>query len=318
MCRYISTGQVNVDESKPLTAQSVSSFLNASTVVLPHGHWSTVLDCLCDRFPAISRACWQDRFARGMVLDQQQQPLSMDTPHKTGLRVFYFREVVDEPIIPFTETILYMDEHILVADKPHFLPVTPAGRYVSQTLLARLMTRTNNLDLQPLHRLDRHTAGLVLFSMQKQSRGAYQALFRDQKIHKSYEAIAPALPHVTFPHHRASRIVQADSFFLSQEVVGTANAETTIDVLERGGPYWHYRLDPVSGKKHQLRIHLAALGAPICNDMFYPVVCDEEMDNYDKPLQLLAREVSFVDPVLGIPRYFRSQLVLKSVSSITT
>lgn len=317
MSRYISTGQVNVDESKPLTEQSVSSFLNASTVVLPQGRWSTVLDCLCDRFPAISRACWQDRFTRGMILDPQQQPLSIDTPHKIGLRVFYFREVVDEPVIPFTETILYMDKHILVADKPHFLPVTPAGRYVSQTLLARLMTRTNNLELQPLHRLDRHTAGLVLFSMQKQSRGAYQALFRDQTIHKSYEAIAPALPHLTYPHCRASRIVQADSFFLSQEVAGTVNAETRIDVLERGDTHWHYRLNPVSGKKHQLRIHLAALGAPICNDTFYPVVRDEDMDNYEKPLQLLARAVSFIDPVLGISRQFRSEQTLQPLTAFT-
>lgn len=306
-----------MDNANPLTPPSASTLLSASTAVLPQGHWSTVLDCLCDRFPAISRACWQDRFTRGLILDHQHQPLPIDTPHRAGQKIFYFREVADEPVIPFTERILYMDEHLLVADKPHFLPVTPAGRYVTQTLLARLKHQTRNPELQPLHRLDRHTAGLVLFSMQKQSRGAYQALFRDQTIHKSYEAIAPALPHLTYPHYRVSRIVQADSFFLSQEVAGTVNAETRIDVLERGDTHWHYRLDPVSGKKHQLRIHLAALGAPICNDTFYPEVRDEDMDNYDKPLQLLARTVSFIDPVLGISRQFRSEQTLQPLTAFT-
>lgn len=301
-----------------LSQPQPSAILNASTAVLPHGHWATVLDCLCERFPAISRSCWQDRFTRGLILDYRHHPLPLDTPHRAGLKIFYFREVADEPVIPFTERILYMDEHLLVADKPHFLPVTPAGRYVTQTLLARLKHRTGNPDLQPLHRLDRHTAGLVLFSMQKQSRGAYQALFRDQAIHKSYEAIAPALPHVTFPHYRSSRIVQADAFFLSQEVPGMINAETRIEVLARGRTHWHYRLDPVTGKKHQLRIHLAALGAPICHDTFYPEVRDDDMDNYDKPLQLLARSVSFVDPVLGISRQFSSEQALQPLQKHDT
>ena len=131
----------------------------ASTLYLPPGNWSTVLDCLCEHFSAISREQWLDRIARGRVLDGQGQPIALDLPYKEGLRIHYFREVPDEKPIPVLESILYADEHLVVADKPHFLPVTPAGEYVEQTLLRRLIRRLDNPHLVPLHRIDRHTAG---------------------------------------------------------------------------------------------------------------------------------------------------------------
>ena len=281
--------------------------LRPCTVVLPSGPWGCVLDALCELFPAVGRQAWQDRFARHRVLDSHQTPVAADLPHQSGRRLYYFREVASEPQIPVTEAILYQDEHLLVADKPHFLPVTPSGRYVHQTLLARLIARTGLPDLQPLHRLDRHTAGLVLFGVQKASRARYQQLFRDHAIDKSYLALAPALPQLSFPYHRHSRIERGDPFFLSCEVPGQSNAHTIIDVLEQQHGIWRYRLNPVSGKKHQLRLHMAALGAPICNDAFYPVVDDELADDYQRPLQLLAHEIRFTDPLRGEPRHFVSQ-----------
>ena len=165
----------------------------ASTLHLPAGPWSTVLDCLCARFPAIPRETWLQRLARGRVLDAEGKPLDASTPHREGLRVHYFREVEAETPIPFEERILHVDEHLVVADKPHFLPVTPSGQYVEQTLLARLARRLDNPLLVPLHRIDRPTAGLVLFSANPASRAAYQALFRERRMHKRYEAIAPPL-----------------------------------------------------------------------------------------------------------------------------
>ena len=146
----------------------------ASTLYLPPGPWLTVLDCLCEHFRAIGREQWLDRIARGRVLDGQGLPIALDLPYKEGLRIHYFREVPDEKPIPVVETILYADEHLVVADKPHFLPVTPAGEYVEQTLLRRLIHRLDNPHLVPLHRIDRHTAGLVLFSANPQTRSAYQ------------------------------------------------------------------------------------------------------------------------------------------------
>lgn len=288
------------------------------TLVLPAGPWLTLLDGLAARFPAIAPAVWADRLARGRVLDAARQPLAVDHPYQAGSRIYYFREVADEPEIPFREQILYQDEHLLVVDKPPFLPVIPSGRFVRETLLARLGRQLDCATLQPLHRLDRHTSGLVLFSIQPATRGRYQNLFRDQAIDKQYEAIAPALPQHLFPLWRRSRIERDGQFFRSCEVAGDVNAETRIAVLEDLGTHWRYALSPTTGKKHQLRLHLAALGAPILNDALYPQVDDVLAEDYQRPLQLLARQVTFTDPLTGTGRRFVSQLTLTGASPIVS
>lgn len=185
----------------------------ASTLYLPPGPWATVLDCLCAKFTAISREQWLDRIARDRVLDADGKTITPDMAYREGLKIHYFREVPNETPIPVVETILYADEHLVVADKPHFLPVTPAGEYVEQTLLRRLIHRLDNPDLVPLHRIDRHTAGLVLFSANRQTRSAYQTLFPTRRIDKCYEAIAPALPGLEFPRLHESRLVEGEPFF---------------------------------------------------------------------------------------------------------
>lgn len=285
----------------------------ASTLQLPPGGWQTLLDGLCARFPQIDRAQWIGRFERGRVRDVRQQPLPADAPYKVGMTVHYFREVADEAPIPFEETILHIDDHLVVADKPHFLPVAPAGIYVRETLLTRLVRRLGNPDLVPLHRLDRGTAGLVLFSANPASRDAYQALFRERRIGKHYEAVAPALPGLAFPLVRESRIVRGEPFFRMQEAPGAANATTRIELLEAEGAWWRYALSPVSGRKHQLRVHMAALGAPIRHDRVYPDLAAAEADDYSRPLQLLARELAFVDPLSSVPRRFKSLRRLESL-----
>lgn len=288
------------------------STLRPSTLHLPQGDWDTVLDCLCAHFPAIDRATWLQRMARGRVLDAAGAPIGPQHAYRVGLKVRYFREVAQETPVPFEERILWMDEHLLVADKPHFLSVMPAGEYVEQTLLARLVRRTGNQDMVPIHRIDRLTAGLVLFSLDPASRGRYQALFRERQVEKRYEAIAAALPGLDFPRVHRSRMVEGEPFFRMREVPGEANSETRIEVLERRGSLWRYGLSPVSGRKHQLRVHLAGLGAPILNDDFYPELSDtrNRPDDYQRPLLLLARGLRFTDPLSGAVRVFESELQL--------
>lgn len=279
-----------------------------SRLQLPPGDWPSLLDGLCARFPRIDRAQWVDRFARGRVQDVRGRALRPDDAWQVGLEIVYFREVADEPVIPFVETIVHQDAHLLVADKPHFLPVTPAGGYVRETLLARLVARTGNRDLVPLHRLDRLTAGLVLFSTRPDSRDAYQRLFRERRIEKVYEALAPGLPEFPFPLERHTRLVPGEPFFRMAEVPGEPNARTRIEVIDGAGPVWRYRLHPVTGRKHQLRVHMAGLGAPILGDDLYPELLADAPAGV--PLQLLAKELAFEDPLTGERRTFSSGLSL--------
>ena len=286
---------------------------SSSTLRLPPGPWLTVLDCLCSHFTAIPREQWLDRMARGRVLDEHREPIGPEHEYRVGLTIHYFREIENEPPIPVVETVLYVDEHLIVADKPHFLPVVPSGRFVRETLLWRLIERFGNPDLSPLHRIDRDTAGLVMFSTTRSGRDRYHALFRERRIEKHYEALAPALPRMVFPCVRESRIVRGEPFFRSQEVAGSNNAHTHIDVISQQCAienHWHYDLQPATGKTHQLRIHMSALGAPIANDRLYPTLLQDTKDDYDAPLKLLAKRLAFTDPHTGLQHTFTSQLTL--------
>ena len=286
------------------SARPTRDGIPASRLQLPPGPWTTVLEALCAHFPRVDPATWRDRFARGRVLDAAGRPLDLSAPHRTGAEIHYFREVPDEAPIPFTETVLHADAHLVVVDKPHFLPVAPTGGWVRETLLTRLVRRFDNPDLVPLHRIDRETAGLVLFSANPGSRPRYQALFRERRIRKEYVAMAPPLPDLAFPHVHRSRLERGEPFFRMREVPGDANSETVLGVLDRGLATWRYRLQPVTGRKHQLRVHMAALGAPILHDRFYPTLQEEGPDDPERPLQLFARSLAFDDPLTGEPRCF--------------
>lgn len=279
-----------------------------SCVVLPSQGKGNMLDFLAQRLPVVTRAAWEQRMLAGDVVDERGDVVAPERPFEGGLRVYYYRSLQEEPAVPFSETVLYQDEHLVVADKPHFMPVTPSGRYLHNTLLVRLKRQLGLPELSPLHRIDRDTAGLVLLSVQQRTRGAYQALFRDKQIHKHYDAIAPWREDLVFPREHASRMEESTQFFRMQEVPGEPNSHTLMQMLEvaRSGAWARYRLTPITGKRHQLRVHMAALGLPLRNDPFYPVVNDPPEGDYSRPLQLLARSLEFVDPLSGLPRRFES------------
>ena len=244
------------------------------------------------------------------MLDASGEPIRINAAYASGMTIHYFREVADEPHIPFEAGIVHADEEIVVADKPHFLAVVPAGRFVEETLLRRLIRAFDNPDLVPLHRIDRGTAGLVMFSANPATRSRYQALFREQFIEKTYSALASPLPDLSFPLVRRSHVVRGEPFFRMQEVDGEPNSESKIDVIEQLDDVWRYTLKPVSGRKHQLRVHMAGLGAPILNDPIYPELRELREDDYERPLKLLAQSLTFVDPLDGTPRCFESRLTL--------
>ena len=281
-----------------------------SCVGLPAGNWRSITDFLVERFPAITREVWLERMAHQLVMDEFGGLVTPERPYPGPMRIYYYRAVDVEARIPFEEAVLYQDDHLVVADKPHFLPVTPSGHYLQETLLVRLKKRLGIDTLIPIHRIDRETAGLVLFSTQPDERNAYQAMFRDHAVTKHYEAIAPWREDLTWPITRKSRIVEDEPFFRQREVPGQPNSETHMDVIEKSGGSARYALSPVTGKKHQLRVHMNALGLPILNDRMYPPVAETPDDDYRLPLQLLAKSIAFTDPVTGQARHFQSQRTL--------
>jgi tRNA pseudouridine32 synthase/23S rRNA pseudouridine746 synthase len=285
--------------------------VSASTVTLPAGSWSTLLDFLCDNFKGISRETWLARMDAGLVTDPDGKPLGAGTAFQAQSIVHYYRALEQETPIPFEEHILFQDGYIIAVDKPHFLPVMPAGKYLQETLLVRLKRKTGIDALTPMHRLDRETAGVMLFVIRPETRGAYQSLFLHKRVQKKYLAIAPYSENLALPLTRKSRLQVSGHFMRMQEVPGAPNSETHIELIEHRNGLGRYALTPVTGKKHQLRVHMAALGTPILGDRIYPDYVAEQQESFENPLQLLASEIAFIDPVLGCKRIFQSGKTLR-------
>lgn len=274
---------------------------------------------LCSQFPFITEAVWRERIAAGKVHWFNGERITLDTPFLPSKRLCYYREVTAEPVIPFAHQILYQDQHILVADKPHFLPVTPGGDYVNECLLARLQRDTGVSDIAPLHRLDRDTAGLVLFSLNVHSRPAYYQLFSAGTINKHYQAVArltkdTALAELPQHWHIANRIEKSQPRFINAIVPGEVNAVSDISLVAKSGELGLFELTPHSGKTHQLRLHMLGLGMPILHDNYYPELKPKQPPQFDQPLQLLAKQLSFIDPLTQKQQQFSSKQQLSGWS----
>jgi tRNA pseudouridine32 synthase/23S rRNA pseudouridine746 synthase len=274
--------------------------------------YPTILGFLDKRFPKVGRDVWRKRLTQGKVTDDRGRPLDLDTPYRPTLRLRYFREVEKEPAVPFQEKILFQNERILIVDKPHFLPVTPAGPYVNECLLYRLRASTGIQEIVPVHRIDRETAGLVMFSIDICTRGRYHDLFSLGKARKRYEAIA------TLPGNPEQGkwlikncIVQGAPWFRVKDADGPVNAISKITLIKRKGALGRFRLEPLTGKQHQLRLHLSLIKSQILNDRYYPDLQPKQPDDFTKPLQLLAQELCFLDPISREMHEFRSPRMLE-------
>ena len=312
--------------------------VNATRLRLPdEGPWDTAMDYMMHRWGHVDPQGIEDRFDAGEIVGEAGIALDRTTPMRNHTFIWYYRTLPQETRIPVELNILHQDEHLLVVDKPHFLPTTPGGTYIQESALVRLRNQLKLPDLIPMHRLDRMTAGILLLSTNPETRGKYQVLFEKRQVHKEYECVAaaePAAGHpaVDFPVVVRNRMTKSRSYLLAEVIGGEPNAETRIERLralngEDGAdgadagagaaagvgveaPRALYRLEPHSGKTHQLRVHMASLGLGIVNDAFYPELLDKAPDDYTKPLQLLARGISFLDPITGTAAEYRSGLEL--------
>ncbi|MEU3399996.1 tRNA pseudouridine32 synthase/23S rRNA pseudouridine746 synthase [Streptomyces filamentosus] len=278
----------------------------------PEGAWPTVGAYLLGRYGA---AVGAERIGAmldaGRFVGADGRAAAASEPYETGRWLWFHRDLAPEERVPFEIGVVYRDERILVADKPHFLATTPRGRHVTETAVARLRAELGLPALQPAHRLDRLTAGLVLFVVRPEDRGAYQLLFKERRVRKEYEAVAPYDPGVGLPVTVRSRIEKERGVLAAREVPGEPNAVSRIELVERiGGAFGRYRLLPETGRTHQLRVHMNALGLPILDDPLYPVVREDGPEDYRRPLRLLAAALEFADPFTGEERRFTSRLSL--------
>ncbi|MGW7267622.1 RluA family pseudouridine synthase [Streptomyces sp. NPDC054842] len=282
---------------------------------LPQGGWPTVREHLVERLAA-GDGVIDAMLGDGLIVGADGRPVRADTPYAPGMFVWFHRDLPDEERVPFPIEVVHRDEHIVVADKPHFLATTPRGGHVAETALARLRRELGIPTLGAAHRLDRLTAGLVLFTVRPEERGAYQTLFRDRLVRKEYEAVAPYSPGLELPRTVRSRIVKERGVLTAREVEGEPNAESRIELLEHRAALGRYRLVPATGQTHQLRLHMSASGVPILGDPLYPVVTGPvPAGDFRRPLQLLARTLEFTDPVTGRAHRFTSGRVLGAWSA---
>ncbi|SEO99901.1 RluA family pseudouridine synthase [Amycolatopsis saalfeldensis] len=289
--------------------------LDPARLRLPdEGPWGTLLEHLVERLPRVAPARIEEMLREERIFGPDG-PLGVGTAFEPGTFIWFHRDLPDEVPVPFDIAVVHRDEHLLVVDKPHFLATIPRGQHILETALVRLRRDLGLPALSPAHRLDRVTAGLVMFVITPSARGAYQTMFRDRLVHKEYEAIAPYDAALGLPRTVRSRIVKERGVLAAQEVPGEVNAETYVELLEHRDGLGRYRLVPATGRTHQLRVHLNGLGIPILGDGFYPVVTETPLDDFTKPLQLLAKTLEFDDPLTGAPRRFTSGLRLSSWDS---
>ncbi|MFD4601093.1 RluA family pseudouridine synthase [Streptomyces sp. NPDC058464] len=278
--------------------------------------WDTVGAYLVARLSGAGPGVVEEMLDSGLVVDAGGQPVAARTPYSPGRYLFFHRDLPPEVPVPFPLDIVHRDAHLVVADKPHFLATTPRGSHVVETALARLRRELEIPELGSAHRLDRLTAGLVLFVVRPGERGAYQTLFSDRRVRKEYEAIAPYDPTLAVPRTVRSRILKERGVPAAREIEGEPNAETLVELVERRGDLGRYRLTPHTGQTHQLRVHMSALGVPILGDPLYPVVTGPVPDgDFRRPLQLLARRLEFTDPVTGVEHRLRSGRTLRAWDS---
>ncbi|MCW0212180.1 MAG: pseudouridine synthase [Pseudonocardia sp.] len=275
------------------------------------GPWATMREHLVERLPRVDPARIDEMLREERIVDLTG-PLAVDAPFVPRSFLWFHRDLPVEAPVPFEIGIVHRDEHLLVVDKPHFLATIPRGRHVVETALVRLRRDLGLPTLSPAHRLDRVTAGLVLFVITPELRGRYQTLFRDRLVRKTYEAVAPYRPELELPRTVRSRIVKERGVIRAQELPGEVNAVTRVELVDHAGGLGRYLLHPLTGRTHQLRLHLCSLGIPILGDDLYPDLRDTPLDDYRSPLQLLARTLEFTDPLSGEERRFTSGLRLRA------
>ena len=324
-----SMGERLAKKRRGATPLPIRDGLNPTHARVPEGPitaWDFVRELILTqrhRHPEDDDAALRSRFAAGEVVLQDGTSLSPDSILATNGTVYFYRIPAPETPVPYNISVLHEDEHLLVVDKPPFMATMPRARHITETATVRLRRATGNNELSPAHRLDRLTSGILVFTKDRSVRGAYQTLFAQRRVSKTYEAIA-ALADVSPGTLWRSRMEKTPGELQGRIVAGIPNAITEVAAVEAidKAPYEalhgplpalaKYTLKPRTGKTHQLRLHMLQAGVPIIGDPIYPTILPAEAEDMRIPMHLTATHISFVDPLSGEPREFSSQLPLET------
>lgn len=262
-------------------------------------------DFLVDRLPRLSAPRIDEMFGDQVWHDGTGRPLELAAAYLPHQFIWFHRDLPDEVPVPWEPEVLFRDDRIVVVDKPHFLAAIPRGNHIQQTVVVKLRQTLGLPELGPAHRLDRNTAGVMLCTTQRRWRGAYQQVFAHRGVDKRYLAVAPLRDDLVNPHEVRSHIVKERGQLQAvQSLDVEPNAHTTVTLLEDRGDLGLYEAIPHTGRTHQIRLHFHLLGIPIVDDPLYPQVLDTPIHDFSRPLQLLAADLGFDDPVDGARRSF--------------
>lgn len=293
--------------------------LNSAWVGTPREHrWATMRDFLVWKIPRLSPERIDEMFAERRFVDEKGVPVPIDAPFQHHRFIFFHRDLPDEVAPPGELRVLHRDERLVVLDKPHFTASIPRGRHVIYSAVVQARNMLDLPELAPAHRLDRLTAGVLMCTTRQEYRRDYQLLFDKRLPRKRYEAVGRFREDLDFPLNLSSHMLKRRGSIIAEEVPGAEpNAHTLVELIDhrdhpQHGPVARYRVSPRTGKTHQIRLHMNSLGIPIVHDPFYPEVLDQELDDFTRPLQLLARELRFTDPLDGNERVFTSKRTLEA------
>lgn len=290
-----------------MAAQTRDGIASSFVVMPTQIEWASILEFLILRFHHLDPNALKRKVDAGQIFFDDGQPVPAEAKCIAGQRLWYFREIENEAIIPFEIEVLFEDEHLIVIDKPHFLSTTPVGKSLRETVVTRLRKQTGNMEITPAHRLDRATAGVLMLTKHKRVREAYQSLFARRDTEKTYQAVCHHNSTLPSRFEISLRLEENKHDMFVSVVEGEPNSQTLVNRLHHDDHYSIYQLKPITGKKHQLRVHMSHHHAGIVNDIWYPVAKEDGPDDFSKPLQLLATSLAFEDPFSGQLREFNTR-----------